>query len=107
MPSVNWTRLLPVTELTPGRARFLTVGRHELAVFRLADPERFIVTANSCPHAGGNLAAGEVRNGVVTCPWHQWEFDLDSGQCTLSESVSLLRYETRIEDGWLSAKLPT
>lgn len=103
----HWIRLVAVDDCRSGCARFVTHGDHELAVFRLADPERFIVTPNSCPHAGGNLAAGEVARGKVTCPWHQWEFELDSGSCTLSELVSLIRYETRIEDGWLYVRLPT
>ncbi|RIK63667.1 MAG: ferredoxin [Planctomycetota bacterium] len=106
MPYESWTRLLPVADLPPGRARFIALGRHELAVFHLRDPDRFVVTPNSCPHAGGNLAAGEVRGAVVTCPWHQWEFDLDSGACTLSDAVALRRFETRIEDGALFARLP-
>src|SRR5262245_34196634 len=106
MSANGWTRLLPVSELPLGRARFVATGDHELAVFHLADPDRFVVTRNSCPHAGGNLAAGEIRSSTVTCPWHQWEFDLDSGRCTLSETVQLHRYECRVEDGWLEAKLP-
>ena len=106
MPSREWTRLLPVADCRQGCARFVAVGDIELAVFRLSGPDRFVVTPNSCPHAGGNLAAGEVADGKVTCPWHHWEFDLASGQCTLSETVSLIRYETRIEDGVLYAKLP-
>lgn len=106
MPLENWKRLIAVDDLSPGRVRFITTGEHELAVFRLSDPDRFVVTQNSCPHAGGNLAAGELRGSVVTCPWHQWEFDLDSGQCTLSDSVRLHRYDTRVDDGWLSIRLP-
>ncbi|GMU33281.1 MAG: Rieske 2Fe-2S domain-containing protein [Planctomycetia bacterium] len=98
--------MLPVADCRQGCARFVAVGDFELAVFRLSDPDRFVVTPNSCPHAGGNLAAGEVADGKVTCPWHHWEFDLASGHCTLSESVSLIRYETCIEDGVLYAKLP-
>lgn len=102
----GWTRLLPIRECPVGRARFISCGDHELAVFHLSDPDRFIVTQNSCPHAGGNLAAGEIVGAIVTCPWHQWEFNLDSGSCTLSESVTLIRYECRVEADQLLVKLP-
>lgn len=103
----GWTRLLPVNDIPVGRARFVASGDHELAVFHLSDPDRFIVTQNSCPHAGGNLAAGEMNGACVTCPWHQWEFNLDTGRCTLSESVTLVRYECRIESGELYVRLPS
>ncbi len=101
-----WTPLCPVADCPPGRAKFVSVGTHELAVFHLTDPDRFVVTRNSCPHAGGNLAAGEVAGPVVTCPWHQWSFNLDSGACTLSPAVALHRYECKIENGDVCAKLP-
>jgi nitrite reductase/ring-hydroxylating ferredoxin subunit len=87
------------------RGTFVAVGEHELAIFHLTDPERFIVTRNSCPHAGGNLAAGEIERGVVTCPWHQWAFDLESGRCTLSDTVRLLRYPAKVVDGFVCVNL--
>src|SRR5262245_16933700 len=105
MPIDNWTKLASIDECPPGRARFVVVGHLELAIFHLDDPDRFIVTRNSCPHAGGNLAAGTIENGAVTCPWHQWTFNLDSGACTRSDRVRLRRYECRVEDGFIYARL--
>lgn len=106
MHADSWTPLCSVADCPPGRAKFVSIGGHELAVFHLTDPERFVVTQNSCPHAGGNLAAGEVAGPVVTCPWHQWQFNLDSGACTLSPNVALHRYECKIENDRLYARLP-
>lgn len=105
MDDKPWVRLLPTDGLASGAVKYVETGGLELAVFRLADPDRYVVTANSCPHAGGNLAAGQVEGREVTCPWHCWKFDLDSGRCTLSESVQLRRYETRVEGGFIWAKL--
>jgi nitrite reductase (NADH) small subunit len=102
----EWTRLLPVAECAPGKGRFICIAGQELAVFRLIDPERFFVIRNSCPHAGGNLASGEVAGTVVTCPWHQWPFDLATGACTLSPTARLRRFECRVEDGFVWALLP-
>jgi nitrite reductase/ring-hydroxylating ferredoxin subunit len=101
----GWVRLVAVSECRTGCAKYVVAGEKELAVFRLAEPDRFIVTNNSCPHAGGNLAAGTIEGGQVTCPWHQWQFDLDSGTCTLSERVRLRQYECRVEDGFVYARL--
>jgi len=107
MSNAVWTRVVALSECQPGRGRFVVIGPHELAVFRLeSSPDQIIVTRNSCPHAGGNLAAGALNGTVVTCPWHQWPFDLNSGACPLSEKVTLTRYESRVEDGWVWARLP-
>lgn len=75
---------------------FVARNGAELAVFRLGDPPRFIVTDNSCPHASGNLSGGSVSGAVVTCPWHEWEFDLDSGACVHSDAAKLLRYPVKL-----------
>lgn len=105
MTQEPWTPLTREEECPVGRGRFVAVEGHELAIFHLSDPDRFVVVKNSCPHAGGNLAAGEIVDGVVTCPWHQWPFDLDRGVCTLSETVHLRQYETRVVDGYVCARL--
>ncbi|QDV90532.1 Assimilatory nitrite reductase [NAD(P)H] small subunit [Phycisphaerae bacterium RAS2] len=105
MKGKHWVRLLPTNALAPGAAKYVEAGGLELAAFHLSDPDRFVVTANSCPHAGGNLAAGQVEGREVTCPWHCWKFDLDNGRCTLSETVQLRRYEARVEGGFIWARL--
>jgi len=102
----EWVQLARVEDCPPGRGCFVCAGDHELAIFHLLEPERFVVVRNSCPHAGGNLAAGEVLAGTVTCPWHHWTFDLDSGTCTLADNARLRRYRVKIEDGFVWAKLP-
>ena len=107
MSDGEWTRIVALSECQTGRGRYVTVGPHELAVFRLESPsDQIIVTKNSCPHAGGNLAAGALAGSIVTCPWHQWPFDLLTGACPLSERVTLTRFESRVDDGWVWVRLP-
>ena len=33
-----------------------------------------------CPHMGGPLAQGRIQDGEVTCPWHRYRFDLQTGE---------------------------
>ncbi len=103
----HWVRLIRVDACAVGRGQFVETSGHELAVFRLQHPEQFIVVRNSCPHAGGNLAAGQVEGNCVTCPWHHWQFDLVSGMCVLSDAAKLTHYEARTNDGFVEALLPT
>ena len=37
-----------------------------------------------CPHMLGPLWEGTVSPEGITCPWHRWTFDLESGRCTRS-----------------------
>lgn len=35
---------------------------------------------NQCPHQGGPLGEGKIEDGNVYCPWHGWQFDVDTGE---------------------------
>jgi nitrite reductase (NADH) small subunit len=106
MMNEKWIKLAPAAEIRPGRAKFIIVGRRRLAIFHLAESGRYIVVDDECPHAGASLAMGEVQGETVTCPWHAWAFDLDTGRCQCAEHVWLRRYESRLEDGHIWARLP-
>lgn len=102
----EWPRILSVRDCPVGSRKFVTIGDRELAVFHLADPDRFVITDNACPHAAGNLSAGTIENGTeIVCPWHCWAFDLDTGACTMNDAVRLRRYECKVIDGELVARL--
>lgn len=96
----RWFRLIATERCLPGRGTFVEHGGRELAVF-LAGPDEVHITDNACPHAGGNLSAGEVSEGVVTCPWHHWQFRLGTGICVDSPAARVPRYAARIRDGWI------
>ena len=94
-----FVEVIPLARCRPNGGTFVALGDHELAVFRLGDSPRVVVTDNRCPHAGGNLSGGSVTGNIVQCPWHQWEFDLDQGVCTHSKSVGIRRFPVEIRDG--------
>jgi nitrite reductase/ring-hydroxylating ferredoxin subunit len=55
----------------------LVVGERTL---RLIDVAGTIVAHDTvCPHLGGPLDAGTLADGIVTCPWHGYRFDVTSG----------------------------
>ncbi len=64
------------------------------------------VTDAGCPHNGGPLANGLVRDGVVTCPWHWYSFDLRTGECRTAAGYRLRKYPVISRDGRLFAQLP-
>ncbi len=49
-------------------------------VLLIATGERVFAIANRCPHEGYPLSEGTLGPGcVLTCNWHNWKFDLESG----------------------------
>ena len=54
---------------------------------------------NRCPHLGFPLHKGTVKDGILTCHWHQARFDLCSG-CTFDLFADdIPSYETKVENG--------
>lgn len=77
----------------------MTLGDRELAVFLLGEPDDVVVVDNACPHASGNLSSGTVDRETVTCPWHEWRFNLRTGLCTHSDRARVVRYRAEVRQG--------
>lgn len=73
-----WTSLCDIDELSEAHGKYVEIDGFQLAVFKNAG--RVFVLDNECPHAGGSMAAGPVKDGCAVCPWHHWAFRLETGQ---------------------------
>jgi nitrite reductase/ring-hydroxylating ferredoxin subunit len=75
----------------------VSVAGQDYALFRVDGQVQCI--DGLCPHAGAPLADGEIKDGVVTCPWHNWTFNICSG-CSLDPSGHRVRtHDTLVENG--------
>ena len=60
-----------------------------------------------CPHQLGNLADGVFADGCITCPVHDYVFDVATGECTRPDDALRLRhYPTHEHNGALWIKVP-
>ena len=72
-------------------------GADEIAIFHTIGGE-FYALVNKCPHKGGPLSEGIVHGQSVTCPLHNWVFDLNTGQAR-GEDGAIATYPVRVEAG--------
>lgn len=100
-----FVELIELDQCRKGQGTFVGYHSLALAVFVLENPDRVVVLDNACPHGGGSLAEGEVCGDTVKCPWHQWEFDLQTGSCMHSALASTRRYPARIQGSSVWADL--
>jgi nitrite reductase/ring-hydroxylating ferredoxin subunit/uncharacterized membrane protein len=99
----DWTAVLPARELGEREHRRAEVAGRAVLLYR----EGGLVHAleNACTHAGGPLDQGEVRAGVVTCPWHGSQFRLTSGAvCRGPATFPQLRLEARERSGQIEVR---
>ncbi len=84
------------------RAIKVQAGR-DVALFK-ADGEVHAVD-HSCPHQGGPLGDGTVKDGCLTCPWHGWTFD-KHGKST-DGHADVAAYPVEIDEGRVVVETPT
>lgn len=50
-----------------------------------------------CPHKGGPLEEGTLENGCIVCPWHGWQFDIETGDCIMCPGENIKKHAVKIE----------
>lgn len=79
-------------------ARLVKTAQGCVAVFRTAD-DRVFALDDRCPHKGGPLSEGIVHGDRVTCPLHNWVFDMNSGAAQGGDEGRVRTYAVKIQQG--------
>lgn len=93
----NWRKAMPLAELEALSVKMVRIGGKQVALFHTEQGVR--ACDNRCPHEGYPLSEGSLsRQCILTCNWHNWKFNLDSGE-NLYGGDRLRIYPTEIRDG--------
>ena len=99
-------------DLAPGQRKIVNVAGREIGIFNVNGA--FYALRNLCPHRSGPLCQGRIRPLVITtgvyqrdyeregeilkCPWHQYEFDIKTGQALYDEKLRVKTYRV-VQEG--------
>ncbi|HEX2285677.1 MAG TPA: Rieske (2Fe-2S) protein [Mycobacterium sp.] len=104
-----------IEDLPPGTMKLVQAGPFGVGVYNIDGS--FYAIANYCSHEGAPLCLGyvggtteyapespdrlrPVREGrIARCPWHQWEFDITTGENLADPSKRVRTYEVEVADG--------
>ena len=103
-----------VNQADPGKPFITKVKGKEIGVFY--EKGKWYAVKNSCPHKQAPLCKGTVdgtmlpsdvcefefgmEGTVLKCPWHGWEFDLNTGKALFGISeLRVATYSVEIENG--------
>ncbi len=92
-------------DIPPQGARVVRTPHGCVAVFRTAD-DRVFALDDRCPHKGGPLSEGIVHGTQVTCPLHNWVFDMATGRAQGADRGQVATHSVRVQGGriWLDAR---
>jgi nitrite reductase/ring-hydroxylating ferredoxin subunit len=108
---VSWEDVGSVADLERDGRLIARIGGREVGVVAVNGLLRGI--RNRCPHHGGPLCLGTVRERVagepgryalagstaLRCPWHGWEFDPATGECLDDPTLRVAVYDAKAEAG--------
>ncbi len=104
-------------DITDGDRRIVRTPKGEIGVFN--HKGAFHAYANNCVHSGGQACEGSLVNKVVdiiaddktyqgqtfsdvmhfVCPWHGYEFDIETGICAGNSKLKIKKFETVVRGG--------
>jgi nitrite reductase (NADH) small subunit len=93
------------SDLLDDQSREIFIEGLVIAVFRNAG--KLYAMDGMCMHQGGPIARGKVESGCVTCPWHGWQYELNSGNNAATGKPMLSTYPIRDHEGWIEIEIPT
>lgn len=93
----NWIRVAALADCPPGTARECVAGDRIVALFNVAG--KLYALDGICPHQGGPLGQGELKGCVITCPWHGFQFDVQTGQNVSNPAIVHPAFAVKVEEG--------
>ncbi len=98
----EWHDLIDWNDVKDGDITYIEdCDRRSVFIYRSGDDCQ--VYDSRCPHQVTNIPHLALSGTRLTCPKHQWAFDVSSGECVEKGSRPLNRFESRITDGRLQA----
>ncbi|WP_300058683.1 nitrite reductase small subunit NirD [uncultured Roseobacter sp.] len=94
---MSWIDIGHIDDIPLRGARVVKTPVGCVGLFRTGEAEVF-AASNSCPHKGGPLSEGIVHGQKVTCPLHNWVFDLNTG-AAIGEDGRIATYPVRLDAG--------
>lgn len=94
----DWIEIGTVAAIPRLGARCVATPAGKIAVFRTHEDQIYAIE-NRCPHKNGPLSEGIVHGNAVTCPLHNWVFDLATGKAQGADEGQVRTYPVDVVEG--------
>ena len=94
----DWIEIGMVAAVPRRGARCVNTPHGRIAIFRTME-DRIYAIENRCAHKGGPLAEGIVHGASVTCPLHNWVYDLETGKALGADEGAVRTYRVQVVEG--------
>ena len=99
----QWHDVMAAKGVKSGEVRRVECDGRGLFVYRQG-PRRWRVYDSRCPHQTTDIPHLALAGTTLTCPKHQWAFDIRSGDCISKGTRGLRQWEVKVEAGRVLAR---
>lgn len=102
--SGEWVEVCAVDDIPDSRARVVTVSGERVAIYHYDG--KVSAVSSLCQHQNGPLGEGRILDGCITCPWHGYQYEPDTGRSPAPFTEKVPTFRTKVEQGrvWLDPK---
>ena len=92
-----WHDVLTTAALADGQTT--RVDSHGRGLFISRDGDSYAVFDSHCTHQRTDIPLSELNDCTLTCPKHQWTFDVKTGACLKAGGSPLQQYPAKVLGG--------
>ena len=93
-----------VADIPENRARIVCVSGERVAIFKYDG--KISAVSNVCQHQNGPLGEGKIVAGCITCPWHGYQYEPETGASPPPFVEKVPTFNVRVQNGrvWIDSK---
>ena len=86
-----------VADIPENRARIVCLSGERVAIFKYDG--KISAVSNVCQHQNGPLGEGKIVFGCITCPWHGYQYQPDTGASPPPFLEKVPTFKVRVRNG--------
>jgi nitrite reductase/ring-hydroxylating ferredoxin subunit/alkylhydroperoxidase/carboxymuconolactone decarboxylase family protein YurZ len=98
----RWHDVMAAGAIADSEVQRIDCDGRSVFVYREGDELR--VYDSRCPHQTTDIPHLALQGTTLTCPKHEWAFDIRSGACIRKGNTGLRRWDSKVDAGRLLAR---
>jgi nitrite reductase/ring-hydroxylating ferredoxin subunit len=86
-----------IADIPENRARIVCLSGERVAIFNYEG--KISAVSNVCQHQNGPLGEGKIVFGCITCPWHGYQYQPDTGASPPPFVEKVPTFNVRVQNG--------
>ncbi len=106
MAAAKFVSVARVEDVPAGTVACVEAEGEEISLANVGG--RFYALQKACLHLEGPTCEGRIeRERYLTCPWHGWRYDVETGKNDFDLAIETRTFEVRVENGEVQVAMHT